>query len=91
MSLKIKTFYLLRHKDVSGISGTGIVATGCIFPNGRVVMQWCSFRSSLEICESLENLIEIHSHGGATEVVMGDPPSPDDKPKKTRRKRDELK
>ena len=86
MSLKVKPFYLLRHDDQSGISGTGIVAIGCQFPNGRIVMQWCSYRTSLEICDSLDNLIEIHGHNGKSEIVFGDPPSTENKSKRTKKK-----
>lgn len=89
MALKVKTFYLLRHKDVNGLSGTGPVVVGVIFPNGQVVFQWTSYRNSIEIYSSIENLIEIHGHEGDTEVIFGAPPSPDDKPvKKTRKKKE---
>ena len=73
MSLRIKNFYLMRHKDVSGISGVGVVAVGTIFPNGQVVFQWVTYRSSIEIYASIDNLIEIHGHNGCTEIVFGDP------------------
>lgn len=92
MALKVKPLYLLRHEDQSGLSGTGVVAVGCQFPNGRIVFQWVSYRSSIEIYDSLENLIEIHGHEGKTEVVFGDCPSPNKdienkKPRKGRSRR----
>lgn len=89
MSLKIKNFYLLRHTDPSGISGTGIVALGVVFPNGQVVFQWVTYRNSIEIYSSMENLIEIHGHSGNTEVVYGLPPCQEEhkKPRKGRTKR----
>ena len=87
MSLRVKAFYLYRHEDISGLSGTGVVAVGCQFPNGRVVFQWCTYRSSMEIYDSLENLIEIHGHNGATEVVFGD--VPEAKLKKAKKKKEE--
>jgi hypothetical protein len=74
MTLTVKPFYLLRNEDVSGISGTGVIGVGVVFPNGRVVFQWCSYRSSLEIVDSVDNLMEIHSHGGKTELIYGNPP-----------------
>lgn len=64
----------MRHKDVSGISGAGVVAVGVVFPNGQVVFQWTSYRSSIEIYASIDNLIEIHGHSGNTEIIFGDPP-----------------
>lgn len=90
MSLKVKTFYLLRHEDMSGLSGTGVVAVGAIFPNGRIVFQWTTYRSSMEIYDSVDNLVEIHGHNGKTEIIYGDPPSPDDKPKRTRKKKETI-
>ena len=82
MSFKIKTFYLNRLSDVNGLSGTGIVAVGVVYPNGKAHMQWISFKSSFEMHESVESLIDIHGHSGATQLVWGDPPCADDKPKK---------
>ena len=35
-----KLFQLKRNIDNSGISGTGIVAEGVVFPNGKVVVCW---------------------------------------------------
>lgn len=35
-------FYLVRHQDVSGVSGTGIVAYGVVLPSGQAVMAWNS-------------------------------------------------
>jgi hypothetical protein len=87
MSLKIKTFHLMRHTDHSGLSGIGIVAVGVVWPNGKAHMQWTSFRASFEIHENVENLMEIHGHNGSTELIWGDPPCDDDKPKKIRKKK----
>jgi hypothetical protein len=81
MGKKIKPFYLLRTIDVSGVSGTGIVAVGAVFPDGSAIIEWLTFTSSIAIYRSLDQLLEIHSHGGATEVIMGDPPE-EESPKK---------
>ena len=89
LSLKIRTFYLMRHSDVNGLSGIGIVAVGCVYPNGKAHMQWVSFKSSFEMHDSFESLIDIHGHSGATELIWGDPPCADDKlaaKKKTKKK-----
>jgi hypothetical protein len=88
MALKVKPFYLYRHEDLNGLSGTGVVAVGCQFPNGRIVFQWVTYRSSMEIYDSLENLIEIHGHEGKTEVVFGECPTDktETKTKKTKKK-----
>ena len=70
---QIKHFYLQRNEDVSGKSGTGIVARGVIFESGKIIMEWRTYTHSLSIFDSLENLIEVHGHEGKTQVIMGDP------------------
>ena len=73
MTLRVKPFYLYRHEDASGLSGVGVVAVGAVFPNGQVVFQWVTYRSSMEIYASMDNLTEVHGHGGKTEVIYGEP------------------
>ncbi len=73
---EVRTFYLLRKEDISGVSGTGIVAYGAVLPSGKVVMEWCSFHSTMTIFNNLEDLVKIHGHGDATEVKFGKPPMP---------------
>ncbi len=86
LTFKVRPFYLFRHSDVNGMSGTGVVAVGVVWPNGKAHMQWVSFKSSFEIHENVENLIEIHGHNGATELIYGDPPCEDKEPKKVKKK-----
>lgn len=69
----IKEFYLLRKQDESGISGTGIVARGVVLPSGKVVMEWCTFHSSITIFSNIEDVNSIHGHHGKTEVIFGQP------------------
>jgi hypothetical protein len=72
---KFQEFYLLRVEDESGISGTGLVARGCIFPSGAVVLEWQTFHSSICIYKNINDVEAIHGHNGKTKVVMGTPPS----------------
>jgi hypothetical protein len=68
---KPRFFVLQRSEDVSGVSGTGVVAEGCVFSNGRVVLQWLSNGlESIAIHDSLESLEQIHGHGGRTSVMF---------------------
>ena len=69
MSFKIKTFYLMRHSDVNGLSGTGIVAVGAVYPKGQAHMQWVSYKSSFEMHDNIDMLMDIHGHQGATELI----------------------
>lgn len=70
---KVQPFHLFREEDESGISGTGIVAYGVIFPSGKVALEWCTFHSSIGIYSSLADVDKIHGHGGKTHVVLGLP------------------
>ena len=66
----MKIFYLRRAEDESGISGTGRVAQGFIFDNGKVAVTWLSDHPSVTIYDSIGEVSAIHGHGGKTEVVM---------------------
>lgn len=68
-----KEFYLQRNQDESGVSGTGIVARGMVYPSGKVVMEWLTFHSSICIYQNISDVESIHGHCGKTLVVMGRP------------------
>jgi hypothetical protein len=70
----MKHFYLERIEDVSGTSGTGIVARGVVLPSGQVVLEWTTFHSSICIYKNLTDVESIHGHEGRTKVIIGDPP-----------------
>ena len=74
-----RRFELVRTEDVSGTSGTGVVAVGVAYPDGAVHMQWrnkenedldidsngCAFKPAPD---GVEATIEIHGHEGRTEL-----------------------
>lgn len=68
----MKTFWLKRHVDISGVSGTGYVAQGCIFDTGKCALVWLTDKSSVAIYDSIDDLHEIHGHEGATEIEYRD-------------------
>lgn len=68
-----RPFYLIRAEDVSGVSGTGVVAIGVVFPSGRAVMEWCSNFKTVTVFPTVEMVARIHGHGGRTRVVFGMP------------------
>jgi hypothetical protein len=72
--MKLQEFYLMRKKDVSGISGTGLVARGVILPSHRVIMEWIMPHETLGIYDNIGQVQAIHGHGDATKVIMGIPP-----------------
>ena len=65
----MKFFQLQRDVDVSGVSGTGIVADGVVFPRGTTIIEWRGELSSTAIYKSIEDLEAIHGHNGATKIV----------------------
>jgi len=66
----MKMFYLKRAEDESGVSGTGRVAQGFIFDNGKVAVTWLSEHPSVTVYDNIGEVTAIHGHGGKTEVVM---------------------
>ena len=63
-------FRMIRHEDVSGVSGTGIVAYGTVFPNGKVAVAWTvpGKPQTVTIYDSFEDVKALHLHGGKTEI-----------------------
>jgi hypothetical protein len=68
--LELRVFKMIRHDDVPGVSGIGVVAVGVIFPTGKVVIQWLPEHRSIEVWDSLEGAIFVHGHDGKTEFVF---------------------
>jgi hypothetical protein len=68
----MKRFILLRHKDTSGISGTGVVAEGVRFTNGMCAMTWLTEYTSYNLYPSISYIEAVHGHNGQTEVVWLD-------------------
>lgn len=74
MEPKPRRFRLNRHRDISTISGTGIVAEGIQFTDGKVAMRWMvGDHKSTVVHESITAVQAIHGHGGATEIQWLDP------------------
>lgn len=68
----VRRFLLVRERDLTGVSGTGIVAEGARFHNGLCVLQWRREPYSVGIFQSLSELIAVHGHEGATQVQFID-------------------
>jgi hypothetical protein len=64
-----RTFTLVRDEDVTGVSGTGVIAHGVEFPDGTVVLRWVGEHASLTVWSSLDHAITVHGHGGRTRFV----------------------
>lgn len=72
-------FVLVRDEDVSGISGTGVVAEGVTFDDGTAVLRWRGQWPTSVVFHDrgLDAVREIHGHGGKTRVVTLDDPELD--------------
>ena len=70
--LEPQRFLLWRESDVSGVSGTGLVAWGVEFPDGNVVTRWNAEIAQTCVWASIEEVQKVHGHGGATRVVYID-------------------
>lgn len=64
-----RLFVLRRIEDDSGISGTGDVAEGIEFSNGKCVICWVTQYRSIAVYDSIRELVAIHGHNGKTIVV----------------------
>ncbi len=65
---EMRRFKLNRLEDVSGTSGTVIIAEGCEFSNGKVVISWLGKYQSIVVWNDIFDCLYINSHGGKTVV-----------------------
>lgn len=65
-----RTFVLRRTVDVNGVSGLGDVAWGVEFPDGKIATRW-AVTDVRQTCvwDSLADVLAIHGHDGATQIV----------------------
>jgi hypothetical protein len=68
----VRRFELRREEDVTGVSGTGTVAGGIVWDDGKVAMRWFTNINSTVLYDSLDDVNYIHGHDGRTKVVMID-------------------
>ncbi|MEV6341233.1 hypothetical protein AB0M12_41750 [Nocardia vinacea] len=70
----VRVFVLYRIEDVTGYSGIGVVANGIEWPDGRATIRWCvpEKPQSTTDFDSMQDLVDIHGHDGATHVVYVD-------------------
>jgi hypothetical protein len=65
---EMRRFVLFRGEDVSGCSGLGVVAEGVVFTDSTVALRWLTSLKSTALYDSIDDVVAIHGHGGATEV-----------------------
>jgi hypothetical protein len=69
---RFRRFLLVRTEDVSGTSGTGIVAEGILFSNGKAIISWTVKYMSVAVYDSIAELEAIHGHEGRTTIEWVD-------------------
>lgn len=65
----MRCFELHRDVDVTGVSGTGFVAEGCVFDDGTTVVRWRGATPTTTVHADLDSVKAIHLHAGATRMV----------------------
>lgn len=64
----MRTFFINRMVDISGVSGTGRVAEGVVFSDGQCIVRWLTATPSTNIYRTVEEMLSIHGHEGSTAI-----------------------
>lgn len=73
-----RLFHLERDVDATGVSGTGRVADGVVWPDGTATMHWRGEQPSTVHWTELAHAKAVHGHGGQTRIVFDDSADKDD-------------
>lgn len=70
----MRRFELHRDRDVTGVSGTGVVAEGLAFSDGVVVLRWTGVWPTSIVWHDrgVASVEHVHGHDGATRLVWLD-------------------
>ena len=63
-----RRFQLIRHRDVTGVSGTGVIAEGTEWRDGTASLRWYGDHPSTVAWPSVDDIVSVHGHQGATEL-----------------------
>jgi hypothetical protein len=82
VSSPLRGFSILRTTDLTGVSGTGVVAEGVVFNDGTAELRWVvkakladgSMRkiNSVTMFADWRDVALLHGHGGASSLVWSD-------------------
>jgi len=68
-SAQPRPFQLVRRVDISGVSGTGVVAEGVQFTDGSVALRWTGATPATSVWDhGIESMLAVHGHGDASVV-----------------------
>ncbi len=66
-----RTFKLYRDKDISGVSGTGLICEGVLFSDGHAAIHWLGqWPLTTPHPEGLSSVFAIHDHGGKGDLRL---------------------
>ena len=68
-----RRFRLQRHRDITGVSGEGLVANGVVFFGGVCIVHWRGPFVSTTVHQGIESVETVHCHDGLTSIVWDDP------------------
>lgn len=71
----MRTFVLHRSVDETGVSGTGDVAEGVLFSDGKIALRWRTATASTTIFDDIAQVLAVHGHGGLSVIRWTDEPS----------------
>jgi hypothetical protein len=74
---KARRFLLIRHRDISGVTGTGVVAEGIQFSDQTVALRWYGAAPATAVWHSVDAVLAVHGHGTATVIHWLDHPPHD--------------
>lgn len=69
--IEVRRFVLVRHIDVTGISGTGKIAVGTEWPDKTCTMFWLGTKTH-GFYHDMNQIQEIHCYGGNAHVEFAD-------------------
>ncbi len=76
-STAARVFVLVRDRDPSGVSGTGVVAEGAQWSDGSASLRWPGrFPSVVFWSGGVDHIRAVHGHGDATSVRFVEDLSP---------------
>lgn len=59
-TLNPQVFVMIRHSDETGVSGTGPVVDGIIFPSGSCVVEWRGATPCVQVWPSFTAFKRVH-------------------------------
>ena len=68
-----RLFYLRRTSDESGVSGTGVVLQGCVWPSGQVAVCWCAPAGPVPVADNIPQPYRSFAHFTAVHVGQHPP------------------